>query len=184
MRETQHLLDKIRPPRVQITYDVEIGDAIEMKELPFVVGVLADLSGDRDPNVVMPAVRERKFTEIDRDNFNEIMGKISPRVTFQAENMLAEESGDMFNVALTFKKIDDFDPVNILKQIPALAELYETRTMLRDLLTKLDGNDKLDTLLTKVLETPEAQNQIKSALKLGNKPAADAGEDAKPKDKK
>lgn len=183
MLETQHLLDKIRPPRVQITYDVEIGDAIEMKELPFVVGVLADLSGDRDPDVEMPAVRERKFAEIDRDNFNDIMAKIAPRVTFQAENMLTEDPADMLNVALTFKHIDDFDPVNVLNQIPALAELYKTRTMLRDLLTKLDGNDKLDTLLTTVLETPDAQNKIKAALKLDQKPAA-GGEDAKPKGKK
>ncbi len=183
MLETQHLLDKIRPPRVQITYDVEIGDAIEMKELPFVVGVLADLSGDRDPSMPLPAVKERKFAEIDRDNFNDIMAKIAPRVTFQAENVLTDDPSDMLNLDLTFNKIDDFDPVNVIKKIPALAELYKTRTMLRDLLTKLDGNDKLDDLLTTVLEKPEAQSKIKSALKLDQKPTA-GDEDAKPKGRK
>ena len=147
MLETQHLLDKIRPPRVQITYDVEIGDAIEMKELPFVVGVLADLSGDRDPNVPMPALKERKFAEMDRDNIGEIMAKIAPRLTFQCENVLTDDDKDMLNLELTFNKVDDFDPVNVIKQVPTLDELYKTRTMLRDLLTKLDGNDTLDTLL-------------------------------------
>jgi type VI secretion system protein ImpB len=181
MVETQHLLSKVRPPRVQITYDVEIGDAIEMKELPFVVGVMADLSGDRDPAVKIAPVKERKFAEIDRDNFNTIMSKMNPRVTFQVENHLSGKDGDMMNLELKFNNIDNFDPVQVLKQVPQMADLYRTRTMLRDLLTRLDGNDELDELLTKVLETPADQNKIKTALKLDQAPA---GEDAQPKSKK
>lgn len=180
MVETQHLLSRVRPPRVQITYDVEIGDAIEMKELPFVVGVLSDLSGDRDPDTPLAPVKERKFAEIDRDNFNTIMSKMNPRVAFQVKDTLSGKDGDMMNLELKFNKIDDFSPIEVIKQIPQMADLYKTRTMLRDLLTKLDGNDTLDNLLTQVLETPADQNKIKSALKIGQS----SGEDAQPKSKK
>lgn len=166
MPETQHLLSKIRPPRVQITYDVEIGDAIEMKELPFVVGVIADLSGDRDPDAPLPAVKNRKFAEIDRDNFNEIMLKQNTRLAFQVPNMLAND-GTELNLLMHFKSIEDFDPVNVIQQIPAMATLYETRSKLKDLLSKLDGNDTLDALLTDVLTNTTSQTQLKQALNLG-----------------
>lgn len=178
---TQHLLDKIRPPRVQITYDVEVGDAIEMKSLPFIVGVIADLSGDRDPNNPLPSIKQRKFAEIDRDNFNEIMGKIAPRCAFQVDNKLADDNTQL-NLLLNFASMDDFDPVSVIKQVPAMAKLYETRTKLKDLLTKLDGNDDLETMLTEILDNTDAQNQMKKDLNISDAPAGgDKGADAKPK---
>lgn len=176
MPETQHLLDKVRPPRVQITYDVEIGDAIEMKELPFVVGVVADLSGDRDPDTPMEPMKQRKFVDIDRDNFNEIMDKAAPRLAFQVPNTLSNDDTEL-NLLLKFQNMDDFSPVNVIQQVPAMAALYETRSRLKDLLTKLDGNDTLDSLLTDVLTNTTSQNQIKKDLNLAA-PASSA--DPKP----
>lgn len=136
---TQHKLDRVRPPRVQITYDVEVGDAIEMKELPFVVGVMADLSGDRDPEKSMKVLKERKFTEIDRDNFNDIMADITPRAAMRVENRLGggEEAEDSsLSVALDFKNIEDFEPINIIKQVEPMRKLYEARTKLSDLIDR------------------------------------------------
>lgn len=173
MPETQHLLDKIRPPRVHITYDVEIGDAIEMKELPFVVGVIADLSGTRDPDNPLAPVKQRKFAEIDRDNFNDIMSKTNPRLAFQVENALTDDNTEL-NLLLKFQNMDDFSPVNVIKQVPGMAALYETRTRLKDLLTKLDGNDELDTLLTGVLSNTANQATITKDLNLGAAAGADA----------
>ncbi len=180
--ETQHLLDKVRPPRVHITYDVEIGDAIEMKELPFVVGVISDLSGDRDPDNPMDSVKKRKFAEIDRDNFNVIMAKQRPRLAFKVDNKLTDDDTQL-NLLLEFQSIDDFDPINVIKKIPAMNKLYQMRTQLNDLMTKLDGNDTLDTLLTDVLSNTDTQNQLKKSLNIGAAPAgssAAAGGDAKP----
>jgi type VI secretion system protein ImpB len=181
---TQHKLGRVRPPRVQITYDVEIGDAIEMKELPFVMGIMADLSGDRDPDRAMKLLRERKFVEIDRDNFNDIMADIAPRVAIRVPNKLggadAAAGGEdsQLNVLLNFRHIDDFDPVKIIKQIEPMSKLYEARTRLNDLLGKLDGNDNLDALLRNVLEHTEVRDELKKNLSDANPAPA---EDAKPK---
>ncbi|HZB90317.1 MAG TPA: type VI secretion system contractile sheath small subunit [Stellaceae bacterium] len=159
---TQHKLDRVRPPRVQITYDVEIGNAIEKKELPFIVGVLADLSGK--PVEALPPVKDRKFVEIDRDNFNDVLAAIAPRVTFRVPNKLVKGSTDQLNVELVFKDMDAFGPVEIIKQVPALKKLYEGRQRLRDLLTKLDGNDNLDALLKDVISNTESQAALKKDL--------------------
>ncbi len=157
---TQHKLDRVRPPRVQITYDVETGGAIQMKELPFVAGILADLSGK--PEEALPKLIDRKFVEIDRDNFNDILASITPRLTFQVDNKLADDN-TKFNIELKFKNIDDFGPVQVLKQVEPLRKLFEARQRLSDLLTKLDGNDNLDKLLSEVLENTEGLNEIKAA---------------------
>lgn len=158
---TQHKLDRVRPPRVQITYDVEIGDAIQMKELPFVGGILADLSGK--PENPLPKVKDRKFVEIDRDNFNEVMAATGPRLAFQIPNRLTQEDEDsMFNIELKFKEMDDFNPANVLKQIEPLRKLFDARQRLSDLLTKLDGNDELDNLLKDVVASTESLNQLKT----------------------
>ena len=141
---TQHKLDRVRPPRVQITYDVEIGNAIEKKELPLVVGILADLSGK--PDTPPAKLVERRFVDIDRDNFNEILSSISPRATLQVDNTISGDDSKL-NVELRFNHIEDFDPVNLVKQVVPLRRLFEARQRLRDLLTKLDGNDDLDQLL-------------------------------------
>ena len=170
---TQHKLDRIRPPRVQITYDVEIGNAIEKKELPLVVGILADLSGK--PDTPLPKLIDRRFTEIDRDNFNEVLASIEPRSTLQVENTISGDDSKL-NVELRFRHFDDFDPVNIVKQITPLRRLYEARQRLRDLLTKLDGNDDLDKLLQDVVSNTEGLQEIKSARPDDEAPAPAAGE--------
>ena len=156
---TQHKLDRIRPPRVQITYDVELGGAIQMKELPFVGGILADLSGK--PAEPLPKVKDRKFVEIDRDNFNDIMASINPRLVFQVENTLTGE-GSKMNVELKFSHMDDFDPVAVLKQVKPLRKLYEARQRLSDLLIKLDGNDDLDLLLQDVVQSTQHLEELKT----------------------
>lgn len=165
----QHKLDRVRPPRVQITYDVEIGDAIQMKELPLVVGIMADLSGKRAE--ALPPLKARKFVEIDRDNINDVMASIGPRLAFQTENRLAND-GSKLNVELRFRHIDDFEPINIVKQVTPLRKLLEARNRLRDLLIKLDGNDDLDALLGKVIKNTEEQARLKQDL--ADQPSADA----------
>lgn len=164
----QHKLDRVRPPRVQITYDVEIGNAIEMKELPFVMGIMADLSGmPVDP---LPKVKERKFVEIDRDNFNEIMGSYRPRLAIRVDNKLTGDGTEMSN-EFFFTNMDDFQPVNVVKQIPALEKLYDARCKLKDLLQKLDGNDTLDALLGEVIESTEKRDGLKKELGITDEPA-------------
>ena len=145
---TQHKLKRVRPPRVKITYDVEIGDAIQKKELPFVVGVLADLSGK--PETALPPLKKRKFVAIDRDNYNDVLASSAPRLAFQVENRLTDEEGKV-NVELKFSELDDFSPTAVLKQVEPLRKLFEIRQKLSDLLTKLDGNDDLDRLLQEVV---------------------------------
>ena len=157
----QKKLGRVRPPRVQITYDVETGGAIEMKELPFVMGILADLSGQ--PEQPLPKMKERKFVEIDRDNFNDVMAGSKPRLAFQVANAL-QNDGSKLNVLLNFKEIDDFEPVSVIKQIKPLAELFEARQRLSDLLTKLDGNDELDALLADVISSTEKQEELRAQL--------------------
>jgi type VI secretion system protein ImpB len=157
---TQHKLDRIRPPRVQITYDVEIGGAIQKKELPLVMGILADLSGK--PEEALPKLKDRKFVEIDRDNFNDILKSITPRMTAQVDNKLSKEGGKT-NIELKFRHMDDFSPLNIVMQVEALHKLFESRQKLNDLLAKLDGNDTLDQMLQTVTGNADEMKQLKAA---------------------
>jgi type VI secretion system protein ImpB len=159
---TQHVLTRVRPPRVKITYDVEIGNAIQKKELPFIVGVLADLSGK--PEQPLPKLKERKFVEIDRDNFDDVLAAIGPRLAFRVENKLKPGSSDMFNILLKFEEMEDFSPVSVVKQIAPLKELYEARNRLRDLLAKLDGNDDLDAVLTGIVADAAQQAKLRAEL--------------------
>lgn len=159
---TQHQLDRVRPPRVQITYDVEIGDAFEKKELPLVAGIMADLSGKRDADKPMPPLKQRKFVEIDRDNFDGVMKSIAPRLAFNVPNRITEEDVQM-GVNLTFSKLEDFDPVAVLKQVEPLRKLFEARQRLSDLATKLDGNDNLDRLLRDVMANTDEFAKLKPA---------------------
>ncbi|MEE1924045.1 type VI secretion system contractile sheath small subunit [Pseudomonas sp. 148P] len=174
---TQHKLDRVRPPRVQITYDVETGNAIEKKELPLVVGILADLSGSQ-PNP--HKLNERRFVEIDSDNFDTVLASINPAVTVNVKNTLAKDGGTL-SAKLDFKSIEDFDPVNLVKQVDALKVLFEARERLRDLLTKLDGNDKLDELLKEVLASTDKDLE---AIKAARSGASVAKQDAATDDKK
>lgn len=158
---TQSKLDRIRPPRVQIKYEVHTGGAFETKELPLVVGIMADLSGK--PEAPLPKVKDRKFVEIDRDNFNAVLKAAAPRVSFQVENRL-QDDGSKLNVLLKFEEIDEFGPVEVAKQIPALARLLEARQRLSDLLAKLDGNDELGNILNEVVSSTEQQKELKKLL--------------------
>ena len=160
VESTQHKLDRIRPPRVQITYDVETLGAIEMKELPLVVGILADLSGK--PEEPLPKMLDRKFVEIDRDNLNDVLDSIKPRLAFRVSNKLVDDDSQL-NVELKFSHMDDFNPGEFLKQIDPLKKLYEARQRLSDLLTKLDGNDELDKLLADVVDNTEGLKEIKKS---------------------
>lgn len=157
----QHTIDRIRRPRVHITYDVEIGNAIEKKELPFVVGVLADLSGM--PVSALPAMKFRKFVEIDRDNFSEIMRIIAPRLVIRVPNHLSEEIPES-SIEINFEKIEDFEPQNLAQKVPVLAQLYKKRTNLRNLITKMDGNDSLEDLLNQIMKNRDSLERLKREL--------------------
>jgi type VI secretion system protein ImpB len=154
---TQHKLDRVRAPRVQITYDVEIGDAIEMKELPFVVGVLADLSGK--PDQPLPRLKDRKFVEIDRDNFNNVLDAMKPRLAFRVDNKLTGDDTKL-NVELRFKSLDDFHPEQVANQVEPIRKLVETRVRLADLLSKLEGNDRLDQLLQEIIGSTDSLKKL------------------------
>ena len=169
----QHKLDRVRPPRVHITYDVEIGDAIEMKEIPFVVGVLADLSGK--PDEPLPKMKDRKFIEIDRDNFNQVLEGLQPRLAFRVDNKLVDDDTKL-GVELRFKSMDDFHPERVADQVEPLRKLVETRRRLSDLLSKLDGNDRLDDLLQEILTSTE------TLQKLGQEAGVEKPEEAETKE--
>jgi type VI secretion system protein ImpB len=157
----QHKLDRVRPPRVQITYDVETGGAIQKKELPFVVGVLADLYGK--PAEAPPPLKERKFVEIDRDNFNDVLASVAPRLALQVNNTLSSDGGKL-NVELKFQHLDDFGPLSVIQQVGPLKKLFEVRQRLSDLLAKLDGNESLDALLTQVGRDKGKLSMVKAAI--------------------
>ncbi|WEF34645.1 type VI secretion system contractile sheath small subunit [Pseudoduganella chitinolytica] len=148
----QKKLQKVRPPRVQMTYDVEIGDAIENKELPMVVGVVGDFGGNSD--VAQKRLKDRSFVAIDQDNFDEVLKGVAPRAAYRVKNELSEEGGE-FGVDLTFKSMEDFRPEAIVQQVEPLKKLLEARTKLADLRNKLAGNDKLEDLLNDVLNSTE-----------------------------
>ena len=163
---TQHQLDRVRPPRVQITYDVETGDAIQKKELPYVVGVLADLAGDLDPDQTPVDMKARKFVEIDRDNFDTVMEAIGPRVALQVENRLTDED-TKFNVVLNFSNMGDLDPAEIVNQVEPLRKLFEVRQRLSDLRSKLDGNDDLDRLLQDIVDNSDGLKEVQGEATAG-----------------
>jgi type VI secretion system protein ImpB len=148
----QHKLDRVRRPRVQITYDVETNGAMQKVELPFVVGIMADLSGM--PKEALPGLKERKFTNIDRDNFSDVMAKAAPRIAVRVQNKLTDENSQL-NAELTFKSIEDFEPAQVAKQIAPLNELLEMRHKLTQLLSKMEGNDKLESMLGDILNNTE-----------------------------
>ncbi len=162
----QHKIDRIRPPRVQITYDVEVGGAMELKELPFVVGVLGDFVGK--PEEALPGVKQRKFVEIDRDNFDQVLAGMKPRLAYTTENKL-QDDGSKMGVELKFNSIEDFEPDQVVQQVEPLRKLVEARQKLSDLLSKMDGNDKLETLLNDVLANADKQKELSDALGLEGK---------------
>ena len=160
---TQHKLDRVRSPRVHITYDVETGGAIELKELPFVVGVLGDFTGQ--PTEPLPKLKERKFTEVNPDNFDAVLEGMKPHLAFTVENKLAEEAdAPKLKVDLHFKNMDDFEPENVAKQVKPLAELMDLRTKLSNLRASLQGNDKLEEALLGAVGDQNKLNKLKQEL--------------------
>jgi type VI secretion system protein ImpB len=162
-QSAQHKLDRVRPPRVQITYDVEVGGAIEIKELPFVVGVLGDFTGN--PEQPLPKLKDRKFVEVNPDNFDTVLEGMKPHLSFAVENKLSDDSdAPQLKVDLKFKKLEDFEPANVAKQVKPLRELLELRTRLSDLRGTLQGNDKLEELLLDAVGNTENLNKLKGEI--------------------
>jgi type VI secretion system protein ImpB len=157
-------LERVRKPRVHITYQVETEGAMVEKELPFVVGVLGDFSGN-NPGEAPKALKDRKFVGIDRDNFNDIMKRIKPGVSTRVENTLTDEGSEL-SVALKFNSIDDFSPGSIVQQVEPLRKLLEARDKIRDLMSKVDRSEDLEGLLEKVLQNTEQMQKLNSALGL------------------
>ena len=162
-------LRRVRKPRVHITFDVEKNGAQVKKELPFVMGVMGDYSGDNTENKAR--LKDRSFVEIDRDNFNNAMSKINPKLKMKVENTLQDDGSEM-SVELDFKNMSDFEPQNIVDQVAPLKELLEARNKLRDLLSKADRSEDLEAILENVLKDPSQQEALKKAL-LGEKEKED-----------
>ena len=159
----QHKLDRVRPPRVQITYDVEVGDAIQLKELPFVVGVLGEFTGN--PEQPLPKLKDRKFVEVNPDNFDSVLDGMKPHLSYAVENKLSDDpNSPQLKVDLRFKKMDDFEPGNVAKQVKPLKELLDLRTRLADLRGTLQGNDKLEELLLDAVGNTEKLDKLKNEI--------------------
>ncbi len=162
---TQHKLDRVRSPRVHITYDVEIGDAIELKELPFVMGVLGDLTGQPNPEQPLAALKDRKFVEINPDNFDTVLKGMQPHLAYSVANKLSDDpNAGQISVNLKFESLDDFSPENVAKQVGPLKELLDLRTRLSDLRGTLQGNDKLDQMLFDAVSNTDDRNKLRAEV--------------------
>jgi type VI secretion system protein ImpB len=160
---TQHKLDRVRAPRVQITYDVEVGDAIEVKELPFVMGVLGDFTGQ--PVDPLPRLKDRKFVEVTPDNFDTVLESMKPHLAFSVENKLSEDANaGNIKVDLHFKSLDDFSPDNVARQVKPLRELLELRDRLSDLRGSMQGNDKLEEALREAVTDKDKLAKLRTEL--------------------
>ena len=160
---------RVRPPRVHIEYEVELGGAQVMKEIPFVMGVMSDLSGQ--PKQALPKLSERKFVEIDRDNFDDVLKSTKPRLAFRVDNKLQDEGSEL-SVEMNFEKLADFNPENVVKQVQPMNDLLEVRNKLKDLLSRTEGNDRLEELLGSIVENTSVRDKLRETLGGG----ADASE--------
>jgi type VI secretion system protein ImpB len=173
-QSAQHKLDRVRPPRVQITYDVEVGGAIEVKELPFVAGVLGDFTGQ--PEQPLPRLKDRKFVEVNPDNFDSVLEGMKPHLSFAVENKLSEDpNAPQLKVDLRFRKMEDFEPANVAKQVKPLKELMDLRTRLADLRGSLQGNDKLEELLLDAVSNTEKLDKLKGEIGSAEKKEGEEG---------
>lgn len=162
---TQKKLERVRPPRIQISYEVETGGAIEMKELPFLMGVLGDFTGQ--PTEPLPKLKERKFVEVTPDNFDDVLASMKPHLAFSVENKLSEESdAPNLKVDLNFRSLDDFSPDAVARQVKPLRELLELRTQLSDLRGSLQTNERLDEVLQSTLGDQGKMDKLKAELGL------------------
>lgn len=159
----QKKLDKVRKPRIHISYDVETEGGTEKKELPFIVGTMGDYSGNA-PTKEKKSLKERNFIEIDADNFDDVVERIGPGVRFKVDNVLSEEEGREMQVELAFNKMEDFEPMNIAKQVPALKSLLEARQQLEEILSKADLSQNLEDILEDVLKNNEKLQALMSEL--------------------
>jgi type VI secretion system protein ImpB len=163
---TQKKLERVRPPRVNITYDVELGGAIEMKELPFVMGVLGDFSGQ--PSEPLARLQDRKFVDVTLDNFDDVLASMKPHLAYAVDNKLTgDANAGKLGIDLTFKSLDDFSPEAVARQVGPLRELLELRQKLADLRGSLQGNVKLDEILQATLSDDEKMKQLKAELGTG-----------------
>ena len=172
----QHKLDRVRRPRVQITYDVETKGAMVKTELPFVVGVMADLSGQ--PKTALPGLKDRKFINIDRDNINDVLAKAAPRLAMKVQNRLTDEDTKLA-VELNFNSLDDFAPDQVAQQVAPLKELLAMRQRLTELLSKMEGNDKLERLLADVLGNTEKAMELAKQMQTESSPETTQPEESK-----
>lgn len=161
MESLQEKLSRVRKPRVHITYQVETEGAVVEKSLPFVVGVLGNFSGDSDES--NKPLKDRKFIQIDRDNFNEVMTKIGPSLGFKVKDTLKNDGSEFF-VDLKFQSIEDFEPQNVINQVESLRNLLEVRNKLRDLSTKIDRSEELGEILEGVFQNVDDLQQLKDGL--------------------
>jgi len=170
MAESIHeKLKRVRPPRVHITYEVETEGAVVVKDLPFVVGVLGDFSGD--PTKPLDPLEKRKFVQIDRDNINEVMQRMTPGLNMRVENTLKGD-GSEFAVQMKFRSMEDFEPANVVNQVEPLRKLLETRNKLSDLLTKVDRSDALENVLEQVLQNTDQLKKLSTDLGIPAEAAA------------
>jgi type VI secretion system protein ImpB len=163
-------LERVRKPRVHITYQVETEGAMVEKELPFVVGVLGDFSGQ--PTEPLRPLKDRKFIQIDRDNFNAVLARMTPGLNIKVENTLKGDNSEMA-VSLQFRSMDDFEPAAVVKQVEPLRKLQETRDKLRDLMTKIDRSDDLQGVLERVLQNTEELKRLSADLGVQPGPAGE-----------
>ncbi|MGD8784026.1 MAG: type VI secretion system contractile sheath small subunit [Thioalkalispiraceae bacterium] len=166
-------LKRVRKPRVHITYDVETNGAVVEKEIPFVMGVMGDYSGDNTES--KKPLKDRKFSQIDRDNFNEVMTKTAPKIDMKVDNTLAGDGSEMA-VSLNFNSMEDFEPHKIVDQVEPLQKLMETRNKLRDLLSKADRSEQLETILEDILSDTEAMASLSDELGVGKDDSKDEGD--------
>ncbi len=164
---SQKFIARNRAPRVQIEYDVELYGSNKKMQIPFVMGVMADLSGK--PAEPLAPVADRKFLEIDVDNFDERLKSMKPRVAFAVPNTLTGEGN--LSVDVTFESMSDFSPEAVAKKVGALNNLLEARTQLKDLLTYMDGKVGAEELLGNVLKNPELLKSLAAAPKPADAPA-------------
>ena len=166
MESIHSKLSRVRKPRVHITYDVETEGAAVKKELPFVVGVMGDFAGHNTE--ALKPLKDRRFVQIDRDNFDEVLKRMNPKLNFKVENKLAAD-GSEFNVELQFKSMQDFEPAAIVKQVEPLEKLMATRNKLRDLMTKIDRSEDLENILERVLNNNEDLQNLAQDLSIEEK---------------
>ena len=161
MASIHEKLQRVRKPRVHIKYEVETEGAMVERELPFVVGVMGDFAGD--PTKDLGSLSDRKFVQIDRDNFDDVMARIAPGLKMRVKNELGE-GGDELAVDLKFRSMEDFEPTQVVQQVEPLRKLQEKRDKLRDLLAKADGSEKLEELLERVLQNDDELKALASEL--------------------